>query len=93
MNPDGALTDPNINRAEHDQNASAKRVLPYGWTGTGTQRIPTPFIDMAYDSTTFTNPDVNGNYQTITFKLSGTTVRTLTLAFDASNNVTSIARS
>lgn len=46
-----------------------------------------------YDFTGFSNPDANGNYQTISYKAGGaggTTVRTLSLAFDANSNVTSI---
>lgn len=62
--------------------------------GTGVwSRALTPFINTTYDTVNLTNPDGNGNYQTITFKYSGSTVRTLTLTFDVNSNVTSIARS
>ena len=53
-------------------------------------------INVAYDYVGFSNADGNGNYQTIVYKSGGsggTTVRTLTLTYDASSNVTSITRS
>lgn len=75
-------------------NIAAKRVANYGFgADSNWARTPLPLVDVPYDSTTFTNADANGNYQTITFKANGSTVRTLTLTFDGSNNVTSIARS
>ena len=54
-----------------------------------------PFIDKAYDYVGMSNPDSNGNYQTIVFKVGGsggTTAVTLTLTFDGNSNVTSITR-
>jgi len=51
---------------------------------------------VSYDYVGMSNADGNGNYQTIVYKRggsSGTTVRTLTYTYDASNNVTSITRS
>lgn len=60
------------------------------------QLSATALIDKVYDHIAFSNPDANGNYQTMTFKTGGsggTTVRTLTLAYDASDNVTAITRS
>jgi hypothetical protein len=47
--------------------------------------IPVPF-----NRITFSNADTNGNYQTGTVKKAGVTVGTLTLAYDASNNLTDI---
>lgn len=85
-----------LERQEHRSSGQSgfKAVIPYGWdeTAAAPTPIPTPLIDQAYDSINMTNADGNGNYQTLTFKSAGTTVRTLTLAFDGSNNVTSIAR-
>ena len=89
-------TDPSITRVEHDNNASAKRTIPLGYGGGSFTKLPTPLLDMAYDYIGFSNPDGNGNYQTLSFNTGGsggTTVRTLTLAFDGSNNVTAITRS
>ena len=92
---DDARTAPSIDRAEHDEVASAKRVVDYGCTGTVPQRMPTPLLDLAYDYVGFSNADGNGNYQTVVYKTGGsggTTVRTLTYTFDGSSNVTSITR-
>lgn len=82
---------------ETGDNVSAKKVVQYGF-GTNGQwsRIPAAFIDGAYDYVGMSNADTNGNYQTIIFKSGGsggTTVRTLSLTYDANSNVTSIARS
>jgi hypothetical protein len=78
-------------------NIDADRVANYGFgADSDWGRVPLPLVDIPYDYQEFSNADVNGNYQTITFKQggsSGATVRTLTLAYDASNNVTSISRS
>lgn len=71
----------------------ANYILPFiDATGKAVQS-PAPFIDKNYDDIAFTNPDGGGNYQTITFSSAGSAVRTLTLSFDGSNNVTHIARS
>jgi hypothetical protein len=43
-----------------------------------------------------TNPDVNGNYQTVTYyrnNLSGEVITTLTITYDGSSNVTSVTKS
>ena len=45
------------------------------------------------DRLTQSNPDVNGNYQTITYRNGATIVRTITLAFDINNVVTSYIES
>lgn len=77
-------------------NVAAKKVVPYGFgTGNTWGRVPLPLIDFAYDYVSFTNPDANDNYQILTFYTGGsggTIVRTLTLTYDASSNITSIAR-
>lgn len=90
-----------ITSAEHigpvatGDNIEAKRAADYAYdNNAGTWgRVLQSFLNTTYDSVYFTNPDANGNYQTITFKYSGSIVRTLTLTFDASNNVTSIVKS
>lgn len=76
-------------------NISAKRVASYGWDGSNWQRNvlqPLPLIDKSIDDIVLSNADANGNYQTIALKSSGSTVRTLSLTFDGSNNVTRITR-
>lgn len=93
---------PRITEAEHigpadtGDNIDAKRVANYGFgSNLAWGRQPLPLVDVPYDSTVFSNPDANGNYQTINFKVGGSggvTVRTLNLVFDSSNNVTSIER-
>ena len=92
---------PSLDQAEHigsatGDNVEAKKVGNYAW-GTGDEwaRQPLPLVDVPYDSSVFSDPDANGNYQTIDFKTGGsggTTVRTLSLTFDENNNVTSIER-
>lgn len=87
-----------IIRSEHispiktNDNIEAKRVANYNWDGAKWNRQVPGMFTAPYDSFYFTNPDGNGNYQTVTSKLSGTIQQTLTLAFDSSNNITSIAR-
>jgi hypothetical protein len=47
------------------------------------------------DAVQLTNPDVNGNYQTVRYfknNLSGLLITTLTITYDASNNVTSVTK-
>lgn len=86
-----------ISPAKTGDNISAKKVGSYGnGVGNAWGRIPLPLIDQPYDYVGFSNPDANNNYQTIVFNSGGsggTTVRTLTLAFDANNKVTNITRS
>lgn len=99
----GGNTVPRIVNAEHigpndtGDNIEAKRVASYGFnTASQWGRTPVPFMDVAFDYIGFTNADALGNYQTWTFKVGGsggTTVRTLTVAYDASSNITSIGRS
>jgi hypothetical protein len=82
-----------IDQQEHNHDAGAKRVIQRV-QGTDGEWVngPAPFLDAAYDDVEFTNPDGNGNYQTLTFNNGGTPVRTLTMSFDGSSNVTSIVR-
>jgi hypothetical protein len=91
------ITDPNINRDEHIEEAvAAKRVVPYNMGTSGLARAPLPLIVAAWDYVGFTSPDVNGNYQTWTFKnggSGGTTVNTMAVAYDSNSNITSISRS
>lgn len=98
----GGQTVPRITKAEHigpedtGDNIEAKRVANYGFGADDDwSRQPLPLVDVPYDSSAFSDPDANGNYQTIDFKvggLGGSIVRTLSLTFDGSNNVTSIER-
>jgi hypothetical protein len=84
-----------IGPSSSGDNIDAKKVANYGWDGANWLRQPVPLIDQSYDYIGFSNADTNGNYQTIVFKSggsAGTTARTLTLAYDASSNVTSITR-
>lgn len=78
-------------------NADGLVILPYQF-GSDNQwhRSPGSLVNVAYDYNAFSDPDGNGNYQTIQFYQGGsggTVVATLSLTFDGSNNVTSIARS
>jgi hypothetical protein len=73
-------------------NIAAKRVAGYGFDGTNWQRMPTPLVDGAYDDIVFGAYDSFGMPSSISFKKSGSTVRTLTLTGDGSGNVTEIAR-
>ena len=74
-------------------NIPAKRVANYNWDGTNWYRGIGGLFTKPYNELDWSNPDAGGNYQTIISKLSGTTQQTLTLTYDASNNVTSIIRS
>jgi hypothetical protein len=95
----GGNTVPRITKAEHigedtGDNIGAKRVANYGFDGNNWQRQGPGFeMGLNYDAVAFSNADGNGNYQTITYSLNGSTARTLTLTFDGSSNVTSIAKS
>lgn len=81
---------------ENGESINAKKVVPYGiGTDLTMRRVPIPLIDGPWDYLSETNPDTNGNYQTITFLnggSGGTTVRTLSLTYDANGNVTTLAR-
>lgn len=87
-----------LTRAEHidpavtGDNISAKRVAEYRWDGANWQRSVFGLFTLPYDELDWSNADANGNYQTITSKLATSTQQVLTLAYDASNNVTSIKR-
>lgn len=75
---------------------NAKAVVPYELTTSASiLPSPIPLIDAPYDYIGWTNPDTNGNYQTLTFRnggAAGAVVRTLNLTYDASNNLTSLGR-
>ena len=90
------ITDPSLNRDEHvEEVVAAKRVIPYAMGENGLTRMPLPFIEGAFDYIGFTNPDVNGNYQTWTFNnggAGGTTIDQMAVTYDANNNMTSITR-
>lgn len=77
------------------------------WPAIGTNNLPQPLhvgtdgglqtasglIPFAFDDIQFTNADGNGNYQTGTVRKSGSTVATLTFAYDGSSNLTRVTRS
>lgn len=89
---DGAVTNPSIDVTEHDSNVSAKRVVPLTWDGTQAWKAITGLFQLPYDELAFTNADSNGNYQTLTSKLSGTTQNVFSITYDASSNLTDIKR-
>ena len=53
---------------------------------------PTGLFTKPYDEVAFSDPDANGNYQTITTLLASNPANDLTLTYDANNNVTDIKR-
>ena len=92
-----------LTRSEHlgsmtasGDNVDLKKVGVYQFGTNGNwARQPLNLIDSAYDYIGFSNPDANGNYQTLVFNdggVSGTLVRTLTLGFDVNSNIISVAR-
>ena len=89
---DGAITDPSISRAEHDDVEQAKRVLNLLWAGTGTIKAPAGMFTKPFDDMVFSSADANGNYQVLTTKLTGTTQETYALTYDASSNLTRFHR-
>lgn len=65
---------------EHDQQASAKRVVTYGWNGSSAQKQPTPFLTLPYDTAVITYTDSSKTtISTVVTKLNGVTQETLTL--------------
>lgn len=87
-----------IDNESYDDTHKVKLVAPVGYdVGSDTFKAsPLAFMDKAFDYIGFSNADTNGNYQTWLFKTggsSGTTVRTLSVTYDASSKITSIARS
>lgn len=76
---DGAVTNPSIDRAEHDSTESAKRVLPLGWNGAGTTKMPIPFLTKPFDELAITYTDNTKNtISSIISKLGGITQETIT---------------
>jgi hypothetical protein len=73
-------------------NIDANRSAGYQWDGANWQRSIFGIFTAPYDELDWSNPDSNGNYQTIISKLSGTSQQTLSLTFDGSNNITKITR-
>lgn len=73
-------------------NIQAKRVAQYDWDGNNWNRSFRGLFTQPYDELDWSNPDSNGNYQTLTTKLASVTQESLTLSYDASNNITSIVR-
>lgn len=102
---DGGNVVPNITKAEHigpndtGDNIEAKRVANYIWNGSSWERQTASssggavgLMPFEFDDLEFSNPDANGNYQTGTVRLASTDIATLTLTYDASNNLTRITR-
>lgn len=56
----------------------------------GSVPVSSGLIPVRFDQISFSNADGNGNYQTGTVKRLSATVGTLTLAYDASNNLTDV---
>jgi hypothetical protein len=99
---------PSIDQSEHispaktGDNIEAKKVAGYVWNPAAgvageweRQPAGSALVPSSYDYIGFTNPDANGNYQTITYKSGGsggTTTNTLSLVFDGANNITSVTR-
>jgi len=91
-----------VDNLEHDPDLHVKKAMPYGWTGTAAVAIKTnsagelmmsSLIPEKYDYLSFSY--TGSNLTGIVFKTGGaggTTVATLTLGYDGSNNLTSIAR-
>ena len=91
-----------IDNIEHDKSLGVKKVMPYGWDGTNAVAVKvnsagelmmSSLTPEKYDylSLSYTDSNLTG----IVFKTGGaggTTVATLTLGYDGSNNLTSIAR-
>lgn len=79
-----ARTDPSITRDEHDDVASAKRVTPLLWNGTGTSKAPIPFLTKPFDRLTVTYTDSTKTViSTVVTKLNGVTQETLTNSVSA----------
>ena len=85
----------NISLSNIVTNTTVTRGL--GLADAGTVRVATSNnLPFGADYLIQSNPDVNGNYQTIQYKQggsSGTVMRTITLVFDAKNNVVSYTES
>ena len=91
-----------IDNIEHDKSLGVKKVMPYGWDGTNAVAVKTnsagelmmsSLTPEKYDYLSFSY--TGSNLTGIVFKTGGaggTTVATLTLGYDGSNNLTSIAR-
>lgn len=93
----GASVTDNEEHISDANGLNAKKVAAHGINTLGTLLpVPVPLIDEPFDYVGFSNPDVNDNYQTMQFRqggAAGTVVRTLSLTYDGSSNLTSIARS
>jgi hypothetical protein len=59
-------------------------------TSGGLKMAPSGLISKPFNRISFSNADANGNYQTGTVKNAGSTVGTLSMTYDASNNLTDI---
>lgn len=81
------VTSPTIDRDEHDDSASAKRVSNLLWNGSGTTRQATPLLTKPYDRLIITYTDSTKTViATIVSKLSGTIQETITNNSDATTD-------
>jgi hypothetical protein len=55
-------------------------------------QVTTGLIPFEYDQLDFSNPDSNGNYQTLTVKSGSTTKATITLTYDGNSKLTNATR-
>ena len=88
MSDTGAVTDPNINRAEHDPNANAKRVITTGWTGSNTLKLPVPFVPYSYDYVALVSGTTTDTYTFYQGGSGGTLVTTVTITYSDSTKAT-----
>lgn len=93
---------PQLDLSEHispettGDNINAKRVVPYGWTGSQWARVPQSFITGAYDYIGVTTPDdVTEVYTFKTGGSSGTAINTVTIVYTDNTKATlsSVTRS
>lgn len=81
------VTNPTIDRDEHDDFSSSKRVTNLLWNGSGTTRQATPLLTKPYDRLIVTYTDsTKTTIATIISKLSGTTQETITNNSDATTD-------
>ena len=98
MAGEGPIGEQEIANREHiapqktGDNIAAKKVASYSFDGTNWVRTLSGLFNKPYDEIAFSNPDANGNYQTMTSKLSGSTANVFTVTYDASSNLTDIVR-
>ena len=62
-------------------------------TGLGVLNVGGTLVPEAYDELDLTYVGATDKIQTVTFKLSGNTIATLTLTYDGSDRITNVVRS